>query len=419
MRQCKLEWAIAIALALAVSGCPGQTSSGGPNGGAGSSGANQDGSLVLDGAAPDQVPPGPSGEDASIDDVASDAGAGDGPLVIADGAIEASFPKEAGVEAGPRPPLRTCPIGQTAVLLAMVQRGAGLEWHSVDPATGKSTPYPDPRAPKLLDGLNGLYSGSKPLFDPAQDLVHIIGPGFAGTGGTQILYTIDAKSGDVLRGSALTPDQHFLPSTLTRDGTLVKLEGNAGSMGLRAIDPRTGACTTYPMSDTPQTLPPRLGRWGNWATDTAIDRLYVPTYELLDGSVSGRRIMTIDLTTASLVADAKVRFELDFWSIGVNRDGALLGLYQAGNGYELRSIDPMTGLDSAFPDPRKSNVVSGLGLVLRSVVLDNDAGRMYVLGYRPNETVMNLFVIDARGSAPTTRSVTSDWLEDLVFVCRR
>jgi hypothetical protein len=85
---------------------------------------------------------------------------------------------------------------------------------------------------------------------------------------------------------------------------------------------------------------------------------------------------------------------------------------------ELRSIDPSTGIDAPFPDRLTSNIVQGLGAISDgAAAIDNNAGRLYVMGIGTTDQSPRLFVIDAVGSTPAM-SYPAGQFRALAVACR-
>ncbi len=323
-------------------------------------------------------------------------------------------------EGGISAAIEMCPPAEAPILLGVAghPEAENNELRSFDLTTGTDRSYPDPGTPKPLGTLSGVY-GSGITVDKGAHRLYIVGsssdnPGYEHEPAPTRIFTIDTSSGEVLGRPPLGGDLLFQAMTVDRGGALLGLFSGGGDLSFRSIDPSTGAVQPY--RDIAGL------EWVGWhATDPIGRRWYLVggTLSVSENDHHPVRLFTIDMATGTVLASPAVRWPgIDSRSLVVDRGHRLLALYSNGGIEEVRSIDPMTGFDSAFPDPGTTNVVAGLETIIGVGAIDTDVERMYLPGIIANDPTPRLFSIDLTGATPARSSLLAGNPLWVFFACR-
>jgi hypothetical protein len=332
-----------------------------------------------------------------------------------------------GADADHLPPM-TCAPDQTPVLLGVLPHpnmpALGPELVSIDPETGQYFPYPNPSTTNVLPVSNdsGLYGVA---VDNHAHRLYIVGVPSGDPPPPPIVLGIDTSSGMVASRAILDPPEagtntpaptaHPVAIAVNRDGVLLGIVSSGTGWEIRALDPLSGVSTPFPNGSMANVLPGFAFRAGSVFVG-ATNRWYWSSY-------SGRT-QAIDMGTGALIEDHAIQPMGQFAVLGVTGDGALLGTYSSqplrgtfpDTPFELRSVDPSTGISTGFPDSVQPNGL--IGCCVPSVIsaYDNNTARMYAIGLA-SDSMAALFVIDMLGKAPT-RSFPAPFFQGLSVACR-
>jgi hypothetical protein len=211
------------------------------------------------------------------------------------------------------------------------------------------------------------------------------------------LFTIDTVAGAVVASPLFSSRTGPALFAVNRKGVLLGPQWNDPNEELRAYDPASGSSVPFPDPSTPQILAgiKNLSLGGS-AYDAVKDRLYI-----MGGDEGGLgRLFTVDTAKGFVMSNRMVSPPANFTTV-VDGNGRLLGIFWNGVAEELRAIDPDTGAHCPFPDPSVPHIVTGLRWLFNgAVAIDNDAGRMYVVGGETTDAA-RLYVVDTVGNAPT------------------
>jgi hypothetical protein len=267
----------------------------------------------------------------------------------------------------------------------------GFELVQIDPDTGTYAAYP---GPNILMGIDGVSLG---LFGIDQTAHRLYLTGITGVVSDFRLFTIDTVAGAVVASPSLSSRPGPALFAVNRKGVLLGAQWIDPNEELRAYDPASGRSVPFPDPSTPQILAGvKLLSLGGSAYDAVMDRLYIMGG---DGGGLGR-LFTVDTAKGLVVSNRMVSPPANFTTV-VDGMGRLLGIFWNGVAEELRAIDPDTGTHCPFPDPSAPHIVTGLQWVFNgAVTMDNDAGRMYVVGGETRDAA-RLYVVDTIGNAPT------------------
>jgi hypothetical protein len=324
------------------------------------------------------------------------------------------------------PPL-TCPPDQTPVLLGVLPHpnmpDLGPELVSIDPETGQYFPYPNPSTMNVLPLSNdtGLYGIAA---DNHAHRLYIVGLPSGDPPPPPIVLGIDTSSGMVVSRAILDPSEAgtYTPATtpvaiaVNRDGVLLGIVSSGSGWEIRALDPLSGVSAPFPNGSMANVLPGFAFRAGSVFVN-ATNRWYWSSY-------TPGRIQTIDTGSGALIEDHAIQPMGELAVLGVRGDGTLLGMYSGqplrgsfpDTPFEVRSVDPLTGVSAGFPDSVQPEVVTGCCVPSAISTFDSNTGRIYAIG-PGNSSPALLHVIDMLGSAPP-RSFAAPFFQGLSVACR-
>jgi hypothetical protein len=170
---------------------------------------------------------------------------------------------------------------------------------------------------------------------------------------------------------------------------------------LVSLDPATGGVTSPgPLIDPP------LGGEGATAIDRAGNRLFMLGIRIGE---TDQRVYSIDLQTGAVLASPTLvgsgtSFGALEWDAG---EGVLFGLRGTGDfGRQLAAIDPATGAFTNIGAPIPPGPVA-LGTIAGASTLDASGNRFFFVGFRLDDNVLRLFVVDTATGAFTEPAIPS------------
>jgi hypothetical protein len=281
---------------------------------------------------------------------------------------------------------------QPRALASPGNTGFELVW--INPDSGTYAAYPGPSFPNILKGLDSVALG---LFGIDQTAHRFYLMGMSGNDTNVRLFSVDTVTGAVVASPLLSSSPSPTALVVNRQGVVLGTQWNEPNEELRAYDPASGKSVPFPDPSKPQILAGiEALNLGGTAYDALVDRLYI----MGEGAGGAGRLFTVDTGKGVVVSNSKVSPPANFTTV-VDRAGRLLGIFWNGAAEELRAIDPDTGTHCPFPDPSVPHIVTGLQwLYAGAVAIDNDAGRMYVVGAAEPDRP-RLYVIDTVGNTPT------------------
>jgi hypothetical protein len=301
----------------------------------------------------------------------------------------------------------------------------GPELVSIDPETGQYFPYPNPSTMNVLPLSNdaGLYGIAT---DNHAHRPYIVGLPSGDPPPPPMVLGIDTSSGMVVSRAILDPPEagtstpastvHPVGIAINRDGVVLGIVSRGTDWEIRALDPLSGVSTPFPNGSMASLLPGFAARAGSIFVG-ATNRWYWSSY-------TPGRIQTIDTGRGALIEDHAIQPMGEFAVLGVRGDGTLLGTYSGqpfrgsfpDTPFEVRSVDPLTGVSAGFPDSVQPEVVTGCCVPSAISTFDSDKGRIYASG-PGSSSPASLHVIDMLGNAPP-RSFPAPFFQGLSIACR-
>jgi hypothetical protein len=263
------------------------------------------------------------------------------------------------------------PNGHPQLLGLMTRDDLKVELRSIDPSTGRHVPYPDPKTPNVLEGV-GPSVGSPDLVAD-----NVAGRLYALDRDSLRIVTIEAKSGAVMRATAIVDNTDFDPHHLfvSASGELLALLGGR----IEAINAELGTHAPYPNFGT---------MYSEWAGLSLVTHVY-------------------DDETGHLYLVSQFHGLID---ISLPDGSVVLG-------------EPIGGSSLAnFPNPLVPNPVVGMNDASiqgsRAEASDADSSRLYLMGTTEHDDGPQLFVIDTSGKAASTSHPLGNLFQAFTIVCR-
>jgi hypothetical protein len=324
-----------------------------------------------------------------------------------DGGIMSTGAPDSAESAGARHRTSCGPNGHPQLLGLMTRDDLKVELRSIDPSTGRHVPYPDPKTPNVLGGV-GPSVGSPDLVAD-----NLAGRLYALDRDSQRIVTIEAKSGAVIRATAIVDNTYFDPHHLflTASGALLALFGER----IEAIDAELGTHAPYPNFGT------MYWEWAGLslmthAYDDETGHLYLVSqfHGLIDISIPDGSVVLGEPIARSIHGEPSPVADCVGMSLRANQ------LIAVCPSWSLQSIGGSSFAN--FPNPLVPNPVVGMNDASiqgsRAEASDPDSSRLYLMGTTQHDDGPQLFVIDTSGKAASTYHPLGNLFQAFTIICR-